>query len=71
MADHDVPLPLNFIIVVLAMMRMMMEVVMVIVVVTGMVFMMKVSANENKLDKTVRDYGDDAEKKDESDPKNE
>ncbi|SJM92431.1 hypothetical protein CRENPOLYSF2_2700005 [Crenothrix polyspora] len=71
MADHDVPLPLNFITVVLAMMRMVMEVVMVIVVVAGMVFMMKVSANENKLDKTVRDYGDDAEKNDETDKKNE
>lgn len=71
MADHDVPLALNFITVVLTMMRMVMEVVMVIVVVAGMVFMMKVSANENKLDKTVRDYDDDAEKNDETDQKNE
>ncbi|WP_394752769.1 hypothetical protein [Crenothrix sp.] len=53
------------------MMRMIMEVVMVIVVVTGMVFMMKVSANENKEGKKLRDYGEDTEKNDEDDRKSE
>jgi hypothetical protein len=71
MAGHDMPLPLNFITVVLTMMRMVMEVVMVLVVVAGMVFVTKVSASENKMDKTVRDYGDDAEKNDEAEHKNE
>jgi hypothetical protein len=49
----------NFITEVMTMMKLVMEAVMLIVIVSGMVFMTKVSANENSSDDTLPDKSDD------------